>query len=474
MAGTLQILWDKISDIGSEHPLPDYLDRKRVVLNRLALTIAVSLFINVNVLQFYSPTGPAGGFIAILLTLVLVKFGYFHVARWVSVLLAPFMITFNFSGMEPTVTGFYPAQVALFGTLALPLALFDPREYLKTAFSVSITVFLFFFYPYAHDQLADLDTRFLSSVPQYRYFLASFGFVVLLGGMTYLLAINYQAEQRIGELLHETQEKNEELRVSLDTIAHQREAITDSIQYARRIRDAMMQSTEVLDTQPLEYFILNRPRDIVGGDFYWFTQLEDRLLIAVADCTGHGVPGAFMSVLGNSLFTQLATRRRMSDPAAFLEHLNDAVRTQLKQYDAHAQQLDGMDVALVTIDWKARTLTYAGANRPLLYFRNGTCEEYKPTKRPIGGRHFHDTPFTNTVIQFQTGDQFYLFSDGVTDQLGGPKSRKYTLNQLKEELQQIIEAPMQVQLELFSKNFDTWKSNQEQLDDVLLFGVRIK
>jgi serine phosphatase RsbU (regulator of sigma subunit) len=219
-------------------------------------------------------------------------------------------------------------------------------------------------------------------------------------------------------------------------------------------------------------FILFKPRDVVSGDFYWFNKTEDKLFFACVDCTGHGVPGAFMSMIGNSLLNEIVLTKKITSPSAILSNLNKSIFKVLKQNTSESR--DGMDMALCMIDLNARTLTFSGANRELLLIRHSELIEYKPTKNAIGGFTDSETIFNETVIDVLENDQFYMTTDGYADQFGGEKGKKLMTKNFKDFLIQIHSLPMNYQREQLDQKIINWMGTAHaQVDDILVIGIKL-
>jgi ligand-binding sensor domain-containing protein/serine phosphatase RsbU (regulator of sigma subunit) len=273
-------------------------------------------------------------------------------------------------------------------------------------------------------------------------------------------------EERVVERTVELKGANDQLSVAFKDIK-------DSINYARRIQQAILPLDNDIRKELPEHFILFKPRDVVSGDFYWFNKKNDKVYIAACDCTGHGVPGAFMSIIGNSLLNEIAHEADASEPGTILNNLRDKIILALKQRSGEQESKDGMDMMLCCIDRKTNTLTFAGANNPLYLIRNGELKEFKGNKQPIGVYGDVLKPFTNQEIALLPGDQIYLFSDGYPDQFGGPRGKKFLYTRFKELLVSISARDMNQQAADLERAFWDWKNNQEQVDDVLVIGIRI-
>jgi len=231
---------------------------------------------------------------------------------------------------------------------------------------------------------------------------------------------------------------NAELSAKNMLITEQKKEIMDSIHYASRIQNAMLTPNEYIDTLLPERFILFRPRDVVSGDFYWVTKVDERIICAIADCTGHGVPGAFMSMLGISSLNEIVSKDGKLSAATILDELSERIVKSLRQSDRPGELLDGMDMTLLVIDHNNRTLEFAGAMNSLILISNGELTEHKADKMPIG---YHidkkTTPFTNHEIPIRIGDVLYAFTDGYSDQFGGESGKKFMIRKFKDLLAQI-------------------------------------
>ena len=267
--------------------------------------------------------------------------------------------------------------------------------------------------------------------------------------------------------------RNVELKAAYDEIHHKNKEITDSINYASRIQGALLPQRENLKKIFPDHFILFLPRDVVSGDFYWAADFGPKMVFAAADCTGHGVPGALMSMLGISFLNELVVERRQTHPGEILNNLRGEVIKALKQTGKEDEQKDGMDITLCTYDSESGLLQFAGAYNPLYLVREGNLEEYKADRMPISYYHGINNPFQTHSIKLQKGDTIYMFSDGYADQFGGPEHKKFKYKALKELLQQVHNEPMDRQKDILLERFSAWKGDVEQIDDVVIIGIRI-
>ncbi len=256
-------------------------------------------------------------------------------------------------------------------------------------------------------------------------------------------------------------------------LAEKKKEIQDSINYAKKIQESMLPDVSILANHfPKGGFGLYLPKDVVSGDFYWFNELNDTVYFAAADCTGHGVPGAFMSMIGIDKLNSFIDKKVEILPQ-ILSLLNISIKKSLKQKkDSHSSK-DGMDIAICSLNNKTKILHYAGANRPLWILRNREIIEYKPTKASIGGYVEDYQEYIGHKIQMEEDDIIYVFSDGFVDQFGGPDKKKYMSKQLKQTLIDIHEMPMPEQELKLNQIFNDWKGELGQVDDVLLLAFKI-
>ncbi len=286
---------------------------------------------------------------------------------------------------------------------------------------------------------------------------------ILLLGLIILVLISRQKITK-AKLLTEKQkliieEKNKE--------------ITDSINYAKRLQNTMLAGETTLTEIWEESFILYKPKDIVSGDFYWYSSNGKDKIFAAVDCTGHGVPGAFMSMLGITFLNEIVLEKKITRPHLILGELRDRVKSTLKQKGAEGESRDGMDIAVININSESSTLEFSGANNPLWMCRDGELIEVNSDKRPIGYFKGAGLPFTNHSIDIKKGDLIYIFTDGYADQFGGPRGKKFKYKTLNELLVSIHKEPMSKQKEILEQRFNEWKGNLEQVDDVLILGIKI-
>lgn len=267
-------------------------------------------------------------------------------------------------------------------------------------------------------------------------------------------------------------ESNKLLNKQKKIIESKNRDITSSIRYAKKIQEAILPSEKTIAQYLPNSFVYFRPRDIVSGDFYWFKHADDISYIAAVDCTGHGVPGAFMSMIGNTILNKVVPDYR-TKPAEILDEMRKEVIKTMQQSEENSQR-DGMDIALCTINHRTNVIEYAGAFNPLCLFRNGELIEVKADRMPIGSYFGNiDKKYTNHSIELKSGDTFFIYSDGFQDQIGGKGDRKYSSRKFKSFLQSIHTHSPKKQLELLEKEIIVWRGEEEQLDDILVMGVQV-
>jgi len=291
--------------------------------------------------------------------------------------------------------------------------------------------------------------------------------LLLMFGLAYFIFVNYKNKKRANELL---EEKNRKITAQRDQIAYQKKHITDSIQYAQKIQRAILPSMELF-TDEIDHFVLYKPRDIVSGDFYWVDKVDNKQVIIAADCTGHGVPGAFMSMLGVSLLNEIVRNRNIVEPDKILNTLRSMVIKSLGQGQAGTLVKDGMDMTVKVIDFDNDKLYFAGANNPLYHIRNGELTQYKPDKMPVAIHEVMED-FNFVSIDLQKGDTFYTFSDGFVDQFGGPKQKKFLSKNFRNLLLEIQNLDMIDQGKKLDEVFEAYRADIEQVDDVVVIGVK--
>lgn len=304
-----------------------------------------------------------------------------------------------------------------------------------------------------------------------------------------------ELEQKVRERTAEIEKQKEEISAQRDSLEEQRNMLSeantslqqayseieeknrhieDSIRYAKRIQNAILPPDQYVRRLFTDYFILYMPKDIVSGDFYWVSHAGNKAFIAAVDCTGHGVPGAFMSIVGHDRLNYAVNVMEAERPSEILDNLNKGVTDTLRQTRSELSVKDGMDIALLSIDFDHNKLEYAGAFNPLYHFRGGELRQVPADKFPVGAFIGEElNKFTNHEITIQSGDVLYVFSDGYSDQFGGPRNKKFMSKRFREMLLEIHALPMKEQKEFLTNRIQEWMGENQQVDDILIIGIRI-
>ncbi len=300
--------------------------------------------------------------------------------------------------------------------------------------------------------------------------------IVLVLFIVVVLAVLYRSKRKTNTLISY---KNRLLGKQNIRIAEQKKEIekknlrmTDSIHYAKRIQQAMLADMNELNKLLDDAFIYFKPKDIVSGDFYWFAKVEHKLVLAAVDCTGHGVPGAFMSMLGNSFLNHIIIHQKICLPHKVLEALSKEVEFALNQQET--KNVDGMDMALCTIDLQSKIVDFAGAKNPLIVIRDGVVQRIKGDRKNIGRNLYKEKEFEHHSIEITSPTCFYMFSDGYVDQFGGDKGRKFLIKRLETLLKDIYHKPMNEQKQILHSTMAEWMKEEDQVDDILIVGFKIE
>ncbi|MBL4735608.1 MAG: SpoIIE family protein phosphatase, partial [Flavobacteriales bacterium] len=324
-------------------------------------------------------------------------------------------------------------------------------------------------------------------------------FIAVVAGIIIYIKLREAALKRQRRVLRErVRIKTKQLRRQKEEIEEKNRDITDSIEYASNIQNAILPKKEEMEKALTDHFVFFAPRDIVSGDFYWFAEKRNKIFIAACDCTGHGVPGAFLSMIGNDLLNQLIIEQDIDDPAEILKQLSNGIKSVFTRKGSKQEAKDGMDMVLVVFDAKLSKMQCAGAQNSIFIFRKSEgggskmeegsdglftmnldeqtrgymYREIKGDRTPIGGRTELDFKFTNHQVELKKEDAIYLFSDGFMDQFGGLKEKKFTKKRFLEMLLRIQIMSMDEQKKTIEKRFLEWQGDFEQIDDVLVVGIK--
>ncbi len=273
-------------------------------------------------------------------------------------------------------------------------------------------------------------------------------------------------------LLQAKKKMNLKLKSQKKEIEKQKDSITQSIIYAKKIQQAILPNEQIFKNNFRDYFIVFKPRDIVSGDFYFIQKVNNYIIFAAVDCTGHGVPGGFMSMLGQAFLNDIIRKKEVTKASQILNLLRDEIKLSLQQKGVKGEQKDGMDMAICVIDTQSNQLQFAGAHNPLIMVRSRKLTEIKADRMPVG-IHIKEREFTNHTLQLQKEDQLYIFSDGFADQLGEESQKKYKSKPFKKLLLSNSDLSMAEQKEKLITVYQQWKGTIKQTDDIVIIGVKI-
>ena len=272
---------------------------------------------------------------------------------------------------------------------------------------------------------------------------------------------------------HKIKKQHEDVLKQKDIISKKNEEITADLRYSQRIQEAILPGDEFIREILPQHFIVNIPKNIVSGDFYWLEKTNNKVILAVADCTGHGVSGALMHMMGIIFLNEIVKKKQIKEPGEIMGELRNYIMSSLHQTGKFGETQDGMDLTLCTIDFDTYKLQFVGANNPLYIINNKGLTEIKGDRMPVGININYDKPFTTHEIELQRGDTLYMFTDGYADQFGGLKGKKFRYKYFKELLIGINGSSLQKQKDIIEQTFYKWKGEHEKVDDVLIMGVKI-
>jgi serine phosphatase RsbU (regulator of sigma subunit) len=447
--------WKKLQQAGLDEHIGNEEKKLILLLNQIASAGIVILFVYIGLCLYLRRMELLGftliGITCFSLTLVFNARKKFTLARYYFALIFTFFtfVTAWMTGLEGK------GQYGFIGTAIIPLVIFRDRRVIVGLLLLNMLAFVF-------------TNIFLQDRPPIltleKEFFAIANYFSFLTVTTIIFLITWYFKRN-------NEEYQQTVLLQKEVIAEKNREMTESLEYARNIQHAILPTGSELTDLLGSNFVLYIPRDIVSGDFYRACRLsENKVLFLVADCTGHGVPGAMMSMIGHSLLNEIVVEKKIHNPAAILNELRERIIKTLASQEKKRD--DGMDIALCVLDSDSAQLEFAGANNHLWILRNAEWIELKADKQPVGN-YPNAKPFTRQVIQLQKGDELFLYSDGFADQFGGPKGKKFKPSRLKDLLREAQFISPAEKKEKLAGEFRKWKGELEQVDDVCLLGIRV-
>jgi serine phosphatase RsbU (regulator of sigma subunit) len=495
----LKNFWNKISQKGLKDEMAISEQKKLILTNQVSILMFFFIFAYITIVTILNLIVPHYSLLIYFLSIsiLLIPFlngkGYYRLTSFmisisfpVAVLIFSSLTKKSFHNNIDIIYYFIP-RLLLIGTLIIPLILIDIKHRTILVLAVLINLAALISYDFVLE-LFGVGFGYLPVTFEKYYLINIFTllpYFLILIGISFLLSINIKYEKRVQKLLEDVKEKNFELEEQKNYIERIHHEITDSISYARRIQNVLLPEPAILSKYFTDYFILFKPRNVVSGDFYWFTEINNKIIFCLADCTGHGVPGAFMSMLGISFLRELVTKEHFSEPSEILNKLRSEIVSALNQRGVMSDQKDGMDISLFSLailpqdDFKSEKsfeFIWAGANNPCWIMTNGKFEELIPDKMPVGIHHNMDR-YKTISRKLNKGDKLYLSTDGYKDQFGGPLSKKFMSKQLKELIIENSSKQMSKQKEILEQKNEEWRIDfgniHEQTDDISIIGFEI-
>lgn len=454
MKENCKAIWNKFSRIGLREGEDALLFREVILLNRLILILFLVMLaylpieVSINGWQMIPAT-------LTLLVLILITWVFHHFRLFT---IGHFYL-YIVSNLFMIIVGLAVGKTVQNYIMLLPIVLLSVIMFKTTVLRVSL--FLITLTLYLIQQYLFTFVPPIVPIPEETRGLFAIIFFVMGLLLTFIIGFYFMGINKEYESIIVLQKENLEVK---------NKEITDSITYAKRIQTAILPPDPTIKKYLEESFILYLPKDVVAGDFYWMEHLNDIVLFAAADCTGHGVPGAMVSVVCNNALNRSVREEGITDPGKILDRTREIIIHEFGKSNEDVK--DGMDISLCALNAKTLELKWAGANNPLWYIRNGELTEIRPDKQPIG-QYFNAVPFTTHSVKLQANDVLYIATDGYQDQFGGEKGKKYKASNLKQLLVANHQKPMEEQKKIVKQSFVSWKGRNEQVDDVCIIGVRI-
>jgi serine phosphatase RsbU (regulator of sigma subunit) len=488
--------WRYFSGLGSDYSNRISVMRSYVITNQLNFVLFGTMFFLLIITSIINRINKAEINLGIIrvaallvmsfLNLVFAHYRYLRFSKYSLIFLTPVIFI-----VGPALLGFaeeegytYNGYVLIAGSIIPQLILSHENE--KVLYWISMLYYFLILVIFVDIIMVYFPAREFPIIDRIRiffpfYLVAHIGVFLFVNiSIWHLRITSFRFEDRLHEKNHVFDLQTRELREQREKIVQQKNlieeknrSITDSIQYASRIQRAVLQPIGFIDEWGLENFIFYKPKAVVSGDFYWGYRKQDKIIMAAADCTGHGVPGALMCMLGLAFLDDIMIAGNFRDASDLLNILREDIMHKLKQKGNAGEMREGMDISLCIIDTKAGIVDFAGANNPVYLVRDNALRKIEADKMPIGIYSSSIDPFTNKVIEIKKGDLLYLFTDGFADQFGGPNRRKFLYKPFQELILRIHMEPLAVQKAMLEETFETWKGASDQIDDVLVMGLKV-
>jgi serine phosphatase RsbU (regulator of sigma subunit) len=480
-------LWTKISELGVNKTMSYSHQRKVVLSNQLSLLFFVLLLvlkISLIIAEGASHVTSIGVVFVLLLIPLLNSKGFNLIGALIMVLLIPFFTVFSTIAIKinhndaMSILFFILPRLMLLSYITLPFILIDNSRKWILFFTSFFIVSCNIFYDKLHDLLGVSIFQIQTTYQGYEnlHVLIVFPILIILMSFIFLTRINTKYEERIEVSNNQLQLSNNDLEISKQELETKNEIIetinkniTQSIVYASHIQSAMMSLKDIDNQLDYEHFIIHLPHSIVSGDFLWIKRFDNKIMLSVADCTGHGVPGALLSMLGMAFLNEITLNERIEKASEVLEKLRFKIKKSLNKEHEISGLKEGMDIAFCIIDTQLHKMQYAGANNPLYIVRNFELLEFRPTRNPIG-IFLKERAFENHEISLHENDLIYLFSDGFADQFGSENNKKFLSKRFKSTLLNISSKRITEQKKMLLSVLNSWQGNNKQTDDITVLG----
>jgi len=476
-------IWDRISINGIHTDMSIDMQKNVILTNQFAFTWFFIIIPYIGIFLFTDIIGAMLlGFLCIIHVVVLLlnSIRLFHISRLLEGTIPQFIIfllaalVYN-KPLSDRLTSFISLNLAF---LTIPFLIYSLREYYFIIISIAFSICCFLFFDSIN---YSFQLPFSSNLYSQQWF-ELFNYFVAVGmliiGFTYLKAVSDQYLERVNTLLTDAKDKNEllkkknyEISKQRDIIFYQNKEIISSIEYASYIQKALFPSEVALRKAFPKSFIYYRPKEQVGGDFYWFEHYENKSIIIAGDCTGHGVPGGFLSMLAIAYLDEIIIKNNQLNPADILNNLREKFIATF-QTDNQYGNKDGVDLAIIIIDKEKHTLQFSGAINGCYIIRENELNELKGNKISVGTKHLYFEGYETKEFQLNNNDYIVLFSDGYIDQFGGPSNKRYQSANFKDLMTSMSDSPIEKHSFLLNKNLEDWISGHEQIDDILILGLK--